>query len=568
MNRLKKEYLEFITEDKYISRSDLNSFLYAKKDEIKKESQLFETFKCINEIVERHNQNYLNLKLIEEEEYFDKIFQANTLILDEEQRKAIITDDDYNLIIAGAGSGKTTTMVAKIKYLVDKKKARPEEILVFSYTNKAVLELKERLCDNFKLNPVVTTFHKFGYNILKKNKLSIEKESIDIIKKIYISFLLDNEKSKLYITAYSKYYHVFKINPKKKNIEKIINEIVNEKKTSRHYRFFIMCKKMMNEINVLYAVQKNKRNGALLEFVLELTKTYQLEKKQKSKIDFNDMITNSIKELKKLDYKYIIIDEYQDISIDRLNLVKEIKRITKAKVIAVGDDWQTIFSFAGSNIELFTKFSEVMGYSKELKITNTYRNSQELIDVAGNFIMKNNRQIKKKLYSSKHIDKPVIIYEYNKKNYTKVIDTILIELEKQYGDKQKILLLGRYKFDVDKLLMTKDFIIKEGKVVSLKKPNLDLTFLTVHTSKGLGFDNVIILNAEQGRYGFPSEIKEDKIFYNKKGSSNNLDEERRLFYVALTRSKNKVYILAPSIPSSFVLELKNHFSVKYIRFNG
>lgn len=99
----------------------------------------------------------------------------------------------------------------------------------------------------------------------------------------------------------------------------------------------------------------------------------------------------------KLLFKYIIVDEYQDISRQRYNLINELSKLCSAKIVAVGDDWQSIYAFSGSILPLFTRFCQEFGYGQELKITRTYRNAQELIDIAGNFIQKNSTQIKKQL---------------------------------------------------------------------------------------------------------------------------------------------------------------------------
>ena len=97
-----------------------------------------------------------------------------------------------------------------------------------------------------------------------------------------------------------------------------------------------------------------------------------------------------------LDFKYIIVDEYQDISRQRYNLIRELSQLCHAKIVAVGDDWQSIYAFSGSILPLFTRFSQEVSYAQELKITHTYRNAQEIIDIAGTFIQKNSNQIKKK----------------------------------------------------------------------------------------------------------------------------------------------------------------------------
>ena len=132
----------------------------------------------------------------------------------------------------------------------------------------------------------------------------------------------------------------------------------------------------------------------------------------------NFLLSEMEKQNTSLPYKYIIIDEFQDIARQRFNLTKRLSDITHAKVVAVGDDWQSIYAFAGSDITLFTKFIEFMGSGKELKITHTYRNSQELIDIAGGFVQKNSSQIRKHLLSPKHLKDPIQLefYDDNNKN--------------------------------------------------------------------------------------------------------------------------------------------------------
>ena len=105
------------------------------------------------------------------------------------------------------------------------------------------------------------------------------------------------------------------------------------------------------------------------------------------------------------------MDEYQDISLQRFDLCEKLSQASKAKIIAVGDDWQSIFRFSGAKIDLFTKFEERMGYANVLKITKTYRNSQELIDIAGGFVMSNEEQIKKTLKSNKRMKDPFACFE-------------------------------------------------------------------------------------------------------------------------------------------------------------
>lgn len=117
-----------------------------------------------------HNTNYVDAVLERENDYFDRILCDidSKIKLDEEQRRAVIIDDDYCLLVAGAGAGKTTTMAAKVKYLVEKKQINPEEIIVISYTNKAIGELKDRINKGLKIPAKICTFHAFAYDIVKK----------------------------------------------------------------------------------------------------------------------------------------------------------------------------------------------------------------------------------------------------------------------------------------------------------------------------------------------------------------------------------------------------------------
>jgi DNA helicase-4 len=215
-----------------------------------------------------------------------------------------------------------------------------------------------------------------------------------------------------------------------------------------------------------------------------------------------------------------------------------------------------------------------MGSGMEMKIRHTYRNSQELIDIAGGFIQKNSMQIKKRLKSPKKLANPVILEEYDdsKKpfvNLSIAVENIIGKLLEEYGENQRILLLGRYNFDGYKLYNTGHFecLSKDGdKIRCIKHPKAKLTFMTTHSSKGLGFDNVIILNMLEGKYGFPSQIENDPIMKLVTYEDNSIPfaEERRLFYVALTRTKNRVYIAAPqNKPSSFLIELVKDYDISH-----
>lgn len=223
-----------------------------------------------------------------------------------------------------------------------------------------------------------------------------------------------------------------------------------------------------------------------------------------------------------------------------------------------------------------------MGYAKKLKIVKTYRNSQDVIDIAGNFIQRNTEQISKRLISPKRIKDPVLIYTYDNTskgrdgnrrsgaNYAlaravEIVIGQLLEYKKEdHKEPGPILLLGRFGFDGDHLERSGlfEYINRGNKIRSVKYPKLDITFMTAHSSKGLGYDDVIIVNGKNETYGFPSKIEDDPVlaFVIKGDRSIDFAEERRLFYVAMTRTKNRVFFIAPEQnPSEFLLELKRDY---------
>lgn len=721
--------------------------------------------------IDRHNDNYITQAMEESKDYLDNILKAvdPVVVLDEDQRKVVLTDEDYCLVIAGAGAGKTTTVAAKVKYLVDKKNISPSQILVVSFTNKAVNELKEKIQGALGIECPIATFHSTGNAIIHKHSPEEKLNIVDnsrlyfVIRDYFRGSIMQNESAvnKLimffasyfdapyegddlngffnniakanfstmrsdleefkrevidartkksvtiqnevlrshqeveianflflnnidyeyepiypYNIAYAQkpytpdfiiyqagkraYIEHFGISEHGENdrysqaeldrYKKCVNDKVrvhkqhgttliytfssyNDRKPllthlqeelvakgfelhprsnkevmemlvageeNRYIRKLInlICRFISNfkvngysaeEFNRMYHSTKNVRSRLFLDICNDCYLEYERWLKEKKAVDFEDMINESarilceVKEMKqKLDFKYIIVDEYQDISRQRFDLTKMLSEVTDAKIIAVGDDWQSIYAFSGSDITLFTKFEEKMGYAKMLKIVKTYRNSQDVIDIAGNFIQKNTEQISKRLISPKHIEDPVLIYTYDStskgkggnrrsgENYAiaHAVETALAQLL-EYKKKEgkglgTILLLGRFGFDGDKLERSGlfEYINRGNKLKSVKFPELDITFMTAHSSKGLGYDDVIIVNGKNDTYGFPSKIEDDPVlsFVIKGDRSIDYAEERRLFYVAMTRTKNRVFLIAPEQnPSEFLLELKRDY---------
>lgn len=711
--------------------------------------------------VTAHNNAYVDRILQQDKGYFDNILKQidPKIQLDEEQRRAVITDDDYCLLVAGAGAGKTTTMAAKVKYLVDKKHIDPSEIIVISYTKKAIGELRERINTGLGISAKICTFHAFSYDIVKQfsaeppeinfssqqiifdmlekaifhnkqlmrnlvlflgyyfdlaedafefpdlNQYHLYRAAQDFetlksglgqyIKKVeqqrtkrtrtitgeylrsmqevqianflylngldyeyervypfgspsrnkkytpdfYISqgehsawlehyalsesgynSMFDSQQRSRYLRAISDKRRLHKANRttlletwsfysdrrsllehlkevleregfilKPRNPEEVYKKIVETGKDKYIYKLILFMREFIEQykttgydeggFSILREKTDNPRTLLFLEIAEQVYHHYQSVLKQRNQIDFADMINDAhfyLQEIERqnipLPYRYIIIDEFQDIARQRFNLTKRLSQITQAKVVAVGDDWQSIYAFSGSDITLFTRFLELMGAGTELKITHTYRNSQELIDIAGGFVQKNSTQIRKQLISPKRLENPIVVEVFDDSfkpmvQLANTVERIIGEILSEYGEKSSILIIGRYSFDMYNLYRTKRFNeLPAGRVKSEKYPNANITFMTAHSSKGLGYDNVILINMFEGKFGFPCQIEDDPIMklVTYEDYSMPFAEERRLFYVAMTRTKNRVYIAAPKVrPSRFLVELIRDFKIPH-----
>lgn len=743
-----------------IVKSNLLGFLIFRRVEIREFSKLA---KDLEREVEIRNEEFI----ARETEKFKEVFEdIDGKKLDEQQIRAVITNDNYNLVLAGAGSGKTLTISAKVKYLVDCKGVSSDDILLISFTRAAAREMEERISEKMGIEIESKTFHKLGLEIIKNHEFSrpdvVESDFLDkIIKKILSGKGVSNEikqKILLFLGCYmaaprdlenfdslgeyisenrsislntlrgrigdiSKIVED-KINLSKTDLETIKGERVksieevlianflflngvnyfyekeypfstgdryrkryrpdfylpdydiylehfgvnedfetpwlskieqkkyldgiswkrkihqeNDTKLLETYSFYnskgILYSKLekmlknsgvkfekMNYSKVIEALFKNdqyefddirklistfvnlfkssgrgesdfaeiqrkinedsseffKTRGNLFIDVAEVIfGKYQDALERENAIDFNDMINDATKIVKSgatdFGYKYIIIDEYQDIASGRFKLVEALIAKTGAKLMCVGDDWQSIYRFSGSDLALFTDFGSQVGFYRLLKIEQTYRNSQELIDIAGRFVMKNPQQFEKNLRSNLRQENPIEIVTYKFENSAigirSAVAKIISEIVRDFGVDKTIMILGRNNFDVSSLEDENDRrfkVVKSrngiSKVIFKQIPEVEIKFLTVHKSKGLEADNVILLNLKNDIFGFPNKIVDDPILSyvltNKDAMIH--AEERRLFYVAMTRTKNKTFLVAPDKnPSLFAEELANNF---------
>ena len=433
------------------------------------------------------------------------------------QLKAVTSNRKKILVLAGAGSGKTYTIVSRIRYLIKYRNVKPSDILCISFTNDAVNKLKEDLNNK---DVEVLTFHKLALKIIGRKK---EVLAEDMLTDIIINTFSNDKLFGLYEMERFDMYN-------------LVKTFINLFKSNNY-----SLDKFYTFIN-----KDNTKDKMLLKEIMKCYICYESYLNKEGLMDFNDMINIAINKLDKvnLKYKHIIIDEYQDTSLTKFLLIKKIISINKSNLFAVGDDFQSIYRFTGSNIKIITRFKKYFPFSKIIKLKYTYRNSKELVFIAGKFIMKNKSQIRKKMKSKIRENNPVkIIY------YDDLTSSINKFIEKEEID--DLFVLSRNNKDLENINI---------KGIKYKK-------MSVHKSKGLQAKYVFLINVNSNKNGFPNKIEDHKIlkYVNNYKEHFKYDEERRLFYVALTRCTKKIYLFVPSNRESiFIKEIKKYKKVNVI----
>lgn len=515
-------------------------------------------YQNIDKLKVQNNNIYLEKKR-KETDYF--LSHIKGYSLDINQRKCVLNEEENLLVVAGAGSGKSLTIVAKICYLIEYLGYKENEILCISFTNASSKSLEESIQKHYHYKIEVHTFHKLALSILKDKNLKIASPDLldYLIEEFYHSIILRCPKLLEVVVQYFYPYQEGTIEQYKMLLPQK-KFLLFQRKIAQFIRLF---KANQKEESLLYSfLQKvfSKQEYQFLINVIVIWNLYKQELQSQKEIDFDDMILEAITYLKEneifLHYRYIIIDEYQDTSLLRCKLIQTLITKTNAKIMAVGDDFQSIYRFSGCDLNIFLNFQNYFPNPDILFITNTYRNSQELIDIAGAFIMKNKSQIKKELHSNKNFYKPIklVYYEDQKNTFLKLLTYL------SQSNKKKILVLGRNRKDINPLL-SPSITFQNNKYYY---KNVEFQYMTVHQSKGLEEECVILIHLENSTMGFPNKLEEDSIFRLLQSNENfAYEEERRLFYVALTRTKNENYLLIPTKNESiFVKELKRDFSEK------
>ncbi len=696
---------------------------------LEKQAELHRSANSLKQQISIHNNRVAD----------DKIKNAYALIgdvegrrLDKQQMTCIVKDAHNHLVIAGAGTGKTTTVVGKIKFLLKSKKYKPEDILVLSFTNASANEMSQRIKQETGCNIDASTFHKLGLNIITKvngvvpkitqlNLRKFVKEQLllnmqsDSYLNLLSSYLLYNRvvsKSEFEFKTQKEYEEYLRLNPPTtinnetvksygeldianfltqsgiqyiyehpykvdtrtseygqynpdfylpeydiyieyfgvnkygevpsyfkgangmtatqayqasmkwkrethsandtiliesfayEKFDGVLLENLKKKLISKNVRLTPKTTKELWEqvstdgdsvldgiielfetvINLIksngYTIatvrQLNiensnaQNNNTLLSLLEPIFNSYCAYLNQHNEIDFNDMInmaTQYIEQRKYISpYKYVIVDEYQDISKARFSLLNSMRKSNNYDLFCVGDDWQSIYRFAGSDVGYILNFEQYWGSTEISKIETTYRFTQKLIEISGDFIMKNPVQITKSIKGKKDTGGFALgeISGYTDKYSIEFMAKKLEDLPRD----STVFFIGRYSFDAKLLSDSGLFECQYNNVSGFvevtyrKRADLKMNFITAHKSKGLQADYIFIINNKKSRMGFPSKIQDATILNLLLDNCDQYPyaEERRLFYVALTRAKKKAFLITVSNQESeFAMELKERY---------
>ncbi len=306
---------------------------------------------------------------------------------------------------------------------------------------------------------------------------------------------------------------------------------------------------------------KSHRTDLFLEIFWQIYEQWNQRLRDSNSIDFEDMLIKAAETIENdlyiPDYDLILVDEFQDSSSARARLLKSLLKLKGKYILVVGDDWQSVNRFAGADVSLMKSFHETFGNGPTLQLSRTYRCTQAIVDTATKFVTKNPMQILKNVLADQGVTgNPVVLFRASseQQGVREALARIIEDVKTRGQKKGSVFILGRYKHNRD-WIPNVDF------------PNLDIKYRTIHGSKGLEADYVVVVNMEAGRHGFPSEIEDDPILNLAMSELEEFEhaEERRLLYVALTRARKQAFLVTrQNRDSMFAVELMSDALIEVV----
>ncbi|WP_265524334.1 DNA helicase IV [Providencia rustigianii] len=502
----------------------------------------------------QNNQQWCESVLTHYSDFFQHIESSP---LNNSQSLSVINGEDNVLVLAGAGSGKTSVLVARAGWLLLRGLAKPEQILLLAFGRKAAEEMNERIQSRLQQVEIeAKTFHALALHIIREgsNKSPVISELETDSSKRQSLLLTEWREQCSSKKAQAKGWREWLSDELQWTIPD--GEFWHDEKISR--KVLPRIERWLSLIRMHGGSQKEMIDNTAedirelfqkrIRLMAPLLKAWKSALKDEGAIDFSGLIHQAVNLIEKgrfiSPWKHILVDEFQDISPLRAKLLQALRQQNKRTALfAVGDDWQAIYRFSGAELNLTTSFQNNFGEGEICALDTTYRFNERIGDIANHFVLQNPSQLDKPLNSlTKGNKKSVVLL------YEEALERLLDKMSGYVLEDENILILARYHY-------LKPEVLNKA---ATRWPKLNIQFMTMHASKGQQADYVIICGLNSGKDGFPAPARESIIEEALLPKPENFAhaEERRLLYVALTRAKQQAWLLYnPENPSEFVDEL-------------
>ncbi|HHA2299150.1 TPA: DNA helicase IV [Enterobacter asburiae] len=503
-----------------------------------------------------HNQAWTDAMLTQYADFFRTVESSP---LNPAQARAVVNGEQSLLVLAGAGSGKTSVLVARAGWLLTTGEAVADQILLLAFGRKAAQEMDERIQERLHTRDITArTFHALALHIIQQGS-----------KKVPSISKLENDaqaRQALFIKTWRQQCSEKKAQAKgwRQWLEEELGWEVPEgsfwqddklaRRLGSRLDRWVSLMRMHGgtQAEMIESAPEAIRDlfSKRVKLMAPLLKAWKTALKEENAVDFSGLIHQAIIILEKgrfvSPWKHILVDEFQDISPQRAALLSALRAQNKhTSLFAVGDDWQAIYRFSGAQLSLTTAFHHYFGEGDRSDLDTTYRFNSRIGEIANRFIQQNPHQLAKPLNSLRPGDKKAVTLLADDQ-----LEPLLDKLSGYAKPDERILVLARYHH-------LKPAALEKA---ATRWPKLQLEFMTIHASKGQQADYVIVVGLKEGSDGFPAPARESVMEEALLPVPEDFPdaEERRLLYVAITRARHRVWLLFnKEEPSVFVDILKS-----------